>query len=89
MDKKLFSCGIFIDLKEAFDTVDYTILLNKLQYYGIRGIANDWFISYVSGRTQLKLILKSQKRTKYHGGVPQGSVSGPLLLLIYIIIKLY
>ena len=41
MDNKLFSCGIFIDLKKAFDTVDHSILLNKLNHYGIRGIVND------------------------------------------------
>ena len=56
MDKKLFSCGIFIDLKKAFDAVDHTILLNKFQYYGIRGIANDWFCSYLSGHTQTTQI---------------------------------
>jgi retron-type reverse transcriptase len=43
MDNKLFSCGIFIDLKKAFDTVDHNILLCKLKYYGIRGVVNDWF----------------------------------------------
>ena len=85
MDKKLFSCGIFIDLKKAFDTVDHTILLNKLQYYGIRGIANDWFRSYVSGRTQTTQIdNKISKKDKISCGVPQGSVLDLLLFLIYI-----
>jgi len=52
MDNKLFSCGIFIDVKNALDTVDYSILLNKLNHSGIRGIVNDWFSSYLFKRTQ-------------------------------------
>ena len=52
MDNKLFSCGIFIDLKKALDTVDHSILLNKLNHYRIRGIVNDWFSSYLFKRTQ-------------------------------------
>ena len=48
----LYSCGVFIDLKKAFDKVDHTILLSKLSKYGILGIINDWFVSYLTNRNQ-------------------------------------
>ena len=52
MDKRLFLCGIFIDLKKAFHTVNHGILLNKLEHYGFHGIINDWLTSYLSNRTR-------------------------------------
>ena len=85
MDKTLFSCGVFIDLKKAFDTVDHKILLDKLNYYGLRGIDNQWFSSYFTNRTQTTEINSfiSDKEV-VSCSVPQGSVSGPLLFLIYV-----
>ena len=85
MDKKLFSCGVFIDLKKAFDTANHTILLDKLIYYGFRGIVNQWFSSYLSNRTQSTEIGSHiSSKLNISCGVLQGSVLGQLLFLLYI-----
>ena len=56
IEKGMFSCGIFFDFSKAFDTVNHAILVRKLEQYGIRGIAKDWFVSYLSNRKQFTSI---------------------------------
>ena len=74
-----------MDLKEASDTIEHDILLSKLEHYGIRGLANEWFKSYLSNRKQyLSINGYDFNLADVKSDVLQGSVLDPLLFLIYI-----
>ena len=85
IDEGTYCCDIFLDLGKAFDTVDHKILLTKLEYYGIRGVVYNWFVSYSSNRKQFVSLRSSvSDHQTISCEVPQGSVLGPLLFLLYV-----
>ena len=84
-DRGEYVIAIFLDFSKAFDTDDHKIVLQKLYHYGIRGPAYDWFYSYLTDRKQYVTYNGIYSNTNnIMCGVPQGSILGPLLLLVYI-----
>ena len=85
LDKGEFACGFFLYFQKTFDTVNHNILIAKLNHYGIRGITLDWFQSYLTNcKQQISINNTLSNKTMISCGVPQGSVLGPLLFLMYI-----
>ena len=85
LDQKLCTMGVFIDLKKAFDTVDHQLLCKKIEFYGIRGVALNWITSYLANRSQFVSIDGIHSRLSHVScGVPQGSVLGPKLFILYV-----
>ena len=85
LNQKKYLGAVFLDLSKAFDTVSHDILLKKLEHYGVRGITLQLLKSYLQNRKQYVIVDGHKSQTKTVTiGVPQGSVLGPLLFLIYI-----
>ena len=85
LDNDQLVYGVFINLQKVFDTVDHKILLSYMNHYGIKGIPYEWFKNYLTNRQQFTTVNNKQfELLSIEFGVPQASILGPLLFLIYI-----
>ena len=83
-EKGLYTCGVYLDLQKAFDTVNPNILLAKLKHYRIKSTSFDWFKSFICDKVQYTSIDLQESSTKiFSHGVKQASVLGPLLFIIF------
>ena len=84
-ENNMLTCGIFADIYRAFDTIDNSILLSNLYKYGIRGNTLNWFMNYLSNRYQcVSMNNTTSSFLRIRFGVPQGSILGPILFILYI-----
>ena len=89
LDNGELAVGVFLDLSKAFDTVDHSILFDKLEHYGIRGLALKWIKSYFSNRLQfVEYNGQVSSRTNISCGVPQNSILGPLFFFFFCFISM-
>lgn len=85
IDEKKFAEGVFINLKKAFDTIDHNIMLEKMESFGVRGVGLKWLKSYIRNRSQYVQVGDAMsKPADITCGVPQGSIVGPKLFIMYI-----
>ena len=85
LNEKQHVAGVFMDLAKAYDTINHKLLLQKLEYYGVRGVGYKWFCNYFQNRSQqVKYNASLSNFTKITCGIPQGSILGPLMFILYV-----
>ena len=85
MNSNKYSLGVFSDISKAFDAVNHSLLINKLELYGIQVFAKNWFVDYLTNLNQLVSIKEIMSSfMNIASGVPQGSILGPILFLLYL-----